>query len=134
MAFNLTYFYIKFSTNKGMPSTLQIMLAFQHLQASLKCYKIVLALLPLTVSGIISFMSLIIYDLSSKSKLLSTLCFVIVLASFLWCLPTNYLANKFPSHLSKMGIVPLIKNTQILHWGYQNPQPGPFVFISALKL
>jgi hypothetical protein len=86
---------------------------------------IVLALLAFTPSGIISVISLITAALSSKSKLLSTLYLVIVLATPLECLPSNYLAKRLPNHLSKSGMVPLKKNSHTLQPGAQNPQPGP---------
>jgi hypothetical protein len=70
--------------------------------------------------------SLIIYVLNSKSKFGSILYLVVVLPEFLNALPSNYLDNKLPNHLSKMGIHPLKKNTYCLQLGCQNPQPGPF--------
>ena len=117
----------------GNPGTFQGMLAFQHLQASLKCYKIVLALLALTPSGIISTISAITAALNSKSNYDSTLYFVTVFEIPLECLPSNVLANKFPNHLSSNGIIPLKKNSQTLHIGVQNPTPGPLPTVPVLN-
>lgn len=39
--------------------------------------------------------------------------------------PSNCLANRFPSHLSNSGVMPLMKKSQTLQPGAQNPQPGP---------
>ena len=61
--------------------TFQGIFAFQHLKASLKCCKIVLALFCLIPSGIISRISCITEARSSKSKWDSTLCLVTVLAT-----------------------------------------------------
>jgi len=114
-----------FSIGAGNPGTFQGILAFQHLQASLKCYKIVLALFALTPSGIISIISDITAALNSKSNYDSTLYFVTVFDIPFECLPSNVLANKFPNHLSNKGIIPLKKNNHTLHIGVQNPTPGP---------
>jgi hypothetical protein len=122
-----------FSIGAGNPGTFQGILAFQHLQASLKCYKIVLVLLALTPSGIISFISIITAALNSKSYYDSTLYLVTVLAMFLECLPSNYLAKRFPIHLSINGTIPLRKKSQTLHPGAQNPTPGPFPTGSELN-
>jgi hypothetical protein len=73
----------------GKPGIFQGILAFQHLHASLKCYKIVLALLALTPSGIISTISLITAARNSKSNYDSTRYLVTVLAIPLECLPSN---------------------------------------------
>ena len=70
-------------------------------------------------------MSIITAALNSKSYYDSTLYFVTVFAIPLECLPSNYLANKFPSHLSSKGIIPLRKKSHTLQPGVQNPTPGP---------
>ena len=57
------------------------MLAFQHRQASLRCWRIVRALFCLIPSGIMSMMSCITDARNSRSKWDSTLCFVTVLAT-----------------------------------------------------
>ena len=69
-----------FSIGAGRPGTFQGILAFQHLQASLKCYNIVLDLFALTPSGIISIISFITAALNSKSKCDSSRYFVTDLA------------------------------------------------------
>lgn len=56
-------------------------LAFQHLQASDKCCRIVLALFCLIPSGIMSTMSCITEARNSRSKCDSTRCFVTVFAT-----------------------------------------------------
>lgn len=57
-----------------------------------------------------------------------------VLATPLECLPSNYLARRFPSHLSTKGIIPLKKNIQTLQPGAQNPTPGPLPTGPVLNL
>lgn len=65
--------------------TFQGMLAFQHLQDSLRCCRMVLALFCLMPSGIMSKMSCITAARSSRSKWDSTRCLVTVLATpFEW--------------------------------------------------
>jgi len=86
---------------------------------------IVFALFAFTPSGIMSVISRITAALSSRSKLLSTLCFVIVFATPFECLPSNYLARRLPSQRSSKGIVPLRKNSHTRHPGVQKPHPGP---------
>lgn len=61
--------------------TFQGMLAFQHLQDSLRCCKMVLALFCLIPSGIMSNISCITAARNSKSKWDSTRCLVTVLAT-----------------------------------------------------
>ena len=78
-----------FSTGVGNPGTFQGMLAFQHLKASDKCCRMVLALFCLIPSGIMSRMSCITEALSSRSKWDSTLCLVTVLATPLEWRPSN---------------------------------------------
>lgn len=120
--------------------TFQGILAFQHLQASLRCCSIVRALFCLIPSGIISTISCITDARNSRSKCDSTRCFVTVFATPFECRPSNCLDNKFPNHLSNNGVIPLIKKSHTLHPGAQNPQPGPFptgpyyIHISKCKL
>ncbi|TNN38637.1 hypothetical protein EYF80_051200 [Liparis tanakae] len=57
------------------------MLAFQHLQDSLRCCRMVLALFCLMPSGIMSRMSCITAARNSRSKWDSTRCLVTVLAT-----------------------------------------------------
>lgn len=102
------------------------MLAFQHLQASLRCCRMTRALFCLIPSGIMSRMSCMTAARSSKSKWLSTLCLVTVLATPLECLPSNCLARRLPSQRSKRGTTPRRKNSHTLQPGAQNPHPGPF--------
>ena len=130
----LTYLKIIFSIGLGIPSTFHGIFAFQHLQASPKCCKIVLVLLAFTPSGIISVISNITLALNSKSNWLSTLCFVTVLAPDLEFLPSNCLANKFPNQRSNKGITPLKKNNHTLHIGCQKPTPGPLPTGPVLNL
>ncbi|OMH82499.1 hypothetical protein AX774_g4026 [Zancudomyces culisetae] len=115
-----------FSIACGIPGTFHGILAFQHLQASDKCCKIVLLLFARIPSGIISKISCITAALNSKSKCDSTRCFVTVLAIPFECLPSNCRANKFPNHRSNNGTIPRKKNIHTLHVGAQNPHPGPF--------
>lgn len=82
----------------------------------------VFALFARTPSGIISTMSLITAALSSRSNYDSTRCLVTVFAIPFECLPSNYRASKFPSHLSNNGMIPLKKKSQTRHIGDQNPQ------------
>lgn len=63
--------------------------------------------------------------LSSRSKWLSTLCFVTVLATPFEWRPSNCLDRRLPNHLSKRGVIPLIKKSHTLHPGAQIPHPGP---------
>lgn len=100
-------------------------LAFQHLHASLRCCRIVLALFCLIPSGIMSRISCMTAARNSKSKWLSTRCLVTVLATPLECLPSNCLARRLPSHLSSNGTIPRKKNSHTRHPGAQKPQPGP---------
>jgi len=116
---------IKFSTWAGRPGTFQAMFAFQHRQASERCCMMVFVLFALIPSGIISWISAITACLNSKSNYDSTLYFVIVLAIPFECLPSNYLAKRFPSHLSSRGTTPLKKNNQTRQLGAQIPTPGP---------
>ena len=102
------------------------MLAFQHLQASLRCWRITRALFCLMPSGIMSRMSCITAALSSKSKWLSTRCLVTVFATPLECRPSNCLAKRLPSQRSKSGTTPRKKKSHTLQPGAQNPHPGPF--------
>lgn len=102
------------------------MLAFQHLQASLRCCRMTRALFCLIPSGIMSRMSCMTAARNSKSKWLSTLCLVTVLATPLECLPSNCLARRLPSQRSKRGTTPRRKNSHTLQPGAQNPHPGPF--------
>jgi len=71
-----TYLKIRFSIGAGKPGTFHGIFAFQHLQASERCWRIVFVLFALTPSGIISTISSITAALSSKSKCDSTLYFV----------------------------------------------------------
>lgn len=105
--------------------TFQGILAFQQRQASDKCCRIVLALFCLIPSGIISTISCITEARNSRSKCDSTRCFVTVLATPLECRPSNCRDNRFPSHLSRRGVIPLMKKSQTRHPGAQKPQPGP---------
>lgn len=101
------------------------MLAFQHLQASLRCCRIVLALFCLIPSGIISRISCMTAARNSRSKWLSTRCLVTVLATPLEWRPSNCLARRLPSHRSSSGTIPRRKNSQTRQPGAQKPQPGP---------
>lgn len=102
------------------------MFAFQQRHASDKCWSIVLALFCLIPSGIMSTMSCITEARNSKSKCDSTRCLVTVLATPLECRPSNWRDNRFPNHLSRSGVIPLMKNSQTRQPGAQKPQPGPF--------
>jgi hypothetical protein len=62
---------------------------------------------------------------SSKSKWLSTLCLVTVLATPLECRPSNCLDRRLPSHRSNNGVIPRMKKSHTRHPGAQKPQPGP---------
>ena len=101
------------------------MLAFQQRQASLRCCRMVRALFCLIPSGIMSRMSCITAARSSRSKWLSTRCFVTVLATPLECLPSNCRERRLPSHRSNRGTMPRMKNTHTRHPGAQMPTPGP---------
>lgn len=156
-----------FSTGVGSPGTFHGMFAFQHLQASDKCYKtntscfnevehhmhnintgkqikrkttspsdqatsfvfitckIVLALFAFIPSGIMSTISCITDARSSKSKWLSTRCFVTVFATPFEWRPSNWRDSRFPSQRSRSGVMPLKKKSQTLQPGAQNPHPGP---------
>src|ERR1700683_1825151 len=114
-----------FSIGAGRPGTFHGILLFQHLHASDKCCKTVLTLFCLIPSGIISIKSAITEARSSRSKCDSTRCFVTVFATPLLCRPSNCLDNRFPSHGSKKGMIPRMKNSQTLQAGAQKPQPGP---------
>ena len=133
-AFYFTYLKIMFSIGAGSPGTFHGIFAFQHLQASLRCWRMVLDLFALTPSGIISMISFITAALNSRSKCDSSRYLVTDLAPPLECRPSNYLANKFPSHLSSKGIIPLRKKSHTLHIGCQNPHPGPFPTGPVLNL
>lgn len=63
--------------------------------------------------------------LSSRSKWLSTLCLVTVLATPLECRPSNCLERRFPSHRSNNGVIPRMKKSHTRHPGAQKPHPGP---------
>jgi len=63
---------------------------------------------------------------SSRSKWLSTLCLVTVLATPLECRPSNCLERRLPSHRSSNGVIPRMKKSHTRHPGAQNPHPGPF--------
>ena len=123
-----------FSIGIGRPGTFHGIFAFQHLQASDKCWSIVLALFCFIPSGIMSMMSCITLALNSKSKCDSTLCLVTVLATPLECLPSNCLDKRLPSHLSSNGVTPRRKKSQTLHPGAQIPQPGPLPTGPVLNL
>lgn len=101
------------------------MLAFQQRQASLRCCRMVRALFCLIPSGIMSRMSCITAARSSRSKWLSTRCFVTVFATPFECLPSNCRERRLPSHRSNRGTIPRMKNTHTLHPGAQMPTPGP---------
>lgn len=105
--------------------TFQGMFAFQHLQASLRCCRIVRALFCLMPSGIMSRMSCITLARSSRSKWLSTRCLVTVLATPFEWRPSNCRERRLPSHRSRSGTTPLRKKIQILQPGVQIPTPGP---------
>ena len=62
---------------------------------------------------------------SSRSKWLSTRCFVTVFATPLECLPSNCRDSRLPSQRSSRGVMPRMKNSQTRQPGAQNPQPGP---------
>ena len=70
---------------------------------------------------------------NSRSKCDSTRCFVTVFAMPLEWRPSNCLANKFPSHRSNKGTMPLRKKSQTRHPGAQKPQPGPLPTGPVLK-
>lgn len=132
----------------GRPGTFQGMLAFQQRKASDRCCKIVRALfclipkmqtetrnirnaiheilvMPHSPSGIMSRMSCMTDARSSRSKCDSTLCLVTVFATPFEWRPSNCLERRFPSHLSKSGVTPLMKKSQTRQPGAQNPHPGP---------
>lgn len=105
--------------------------------------------LPLIPLGIISRMSCMTAARNSKSKCDSTRCLVIVLSVIsnalsqyrisydavpFEFLPSNCLANKFPSHLSSRGTIPRMKKSQTRHPGAQKPTPGPFPTGPVLNL
>lgn len=133
-AFYFTYLKIIFSIGAGSPGTFQGIFAFQHLQASLRCYNMVFDLFALTPSGIISIISFMTAALNSKSKCDSSRYLVTDFAPPFEWRPSNYLANKFPNHLSSKGIIPLRKKSQTLHIGCQNPHPGPLPTGPVLNL
>lgn len=109
------------------------MFAFQHLQASDKCYMIVFVLFALIPSGNMSWMSAITAYQSSRSNWDSTLCLVIDFAMPFECLPSNYLAKRLPNHHSSNGVIPQRKNIQTRQLGAQKPTPGPFPTWPVLK-
>ena len=115
-----------FSTGAGSPGTFHGMFAFQHRHASLRCDKIVFALLALIPSGIMSRMSCITAARSSNSKCDSMRCFVTVFATPLEWRPSNCLASRFPNHRSNKGTIPRRKKSHTRHIGAQKPTPGPF--------
>ena len=63
---------------------------------------------------------------SSRSKWLSTRCFVTVFATPFECRPSNWRDSRLPSQRSSSGVMPRMKNSQTRQPGAQMPQPGPF--------
>ena len=106
--------------------------SFQHLPSE-RWARIVRALFARTPSGMMSRISAMTAERSSRSKFDSTRCLVTVLATPLMWRPSNWRANRLPSQRSSNGTMPRKKKSHTRQPGAQKPQPGPLPTGPVLK-